>query len=131
MDENKEQLKNRIGDKAFDVTQNSGTEAPFSGEYVDLDKTGTYHCKVCGAELFSSDVKSDSRSGPAGLKGWPHFRGSLPDSVATKADDSLGMQRTEVLCKKCGAHLGHVFEEGSEDGKHYCVNSCSLDFKEK
>ncbi|MEZ4156791.1 MAG: peptide-methionine (R)-S-oxide reductase MsrB [Candidatus Paceibacterota bacterium] len=122
-------LKAKIGNQAFDVTQNKGTEAPFSGEYVDLQDDGLYHCKVCNNALFSSKTKANSRTGPIGLQGWPHFRNAIEGAVKTQLDTSHGMERVEVVCAQCGSHLGHVFEDYKGDGKHYCINSVSLDFK--
>lgn len=116
----------------YKVAREGGTEMPGTGKYVNETSKGMYKCAVCGAELFSSDTKLDSSKSSPGLQGWPSF--SKPknrENVILKEDDSLGMQRTEVLCKNCGAHLGHVFKDQKEaDGKvcdHYCINSVSLD----
>jgi peptide-methionine (R)-S-oxide reductase len=113
------------------VTQEGGTEAPFSGAYWNKKDDGTYRCKVCGAPLFSSETKFVTTI--PGLAGWPSFEKAIPGSIEYKPDVSLGMKRTEVVCKNCGAHLGHVFDEKEESksGTHFCINSCSLDFDEK
>jgi peptide-methionine (R)-S-oxide reductase len=103
-----------------------GTEAPFTGAYVDNHETGTYRCKNCGAILFGSDAKFESGTG------WPSFTDpKIAENVGTRSDDSHGMHRTEVYCKKCNAHLGHVFDDGPGDkgGKRYCINSVCLDFE--
>lgn len=128
---NKDELKNKLSEEEYYVTQEKGTEAPFSGKYVNHNEKGSYTCKICGQVLFASDTKMDSNSGPSGLQGWPAFDQAIPGSVEFKDDDSLGMRRTEVVCSKCGSHLGHLFDDNhAKTGKHFCVNSCSIDFKE-
>ena len=108
-----------------------GTETPFSGAYVNNADKGMYVCKNCGAELFSSDAKFESTA--PGLAGWPAF--SDAKNVELRPDDSMGMHRTEVICKNCGAHLGHLFEDAADaedhGGKHYCINSVCLDLKKE
>lgn len=122
---NKDELKQKLTDEEYHVTQEKGTEAPFSGKYVDHHEKGMYACKVCGTPLFSSDTKFDSGTG------WPSFDKALPGAVLFHEDTTLGMNRTEVTCANCGAHLGHKFNDGPTDttGERFCLNSCSLDFK--
>ncbi|HYF05137.1 MAG TPA: peptide-methionine (R)-S-oxide reductase MsrB [Patescibacteria group bacterium] len=124
-----DELKQRLGEEVYNVTQRGGTEAPFSGEYVDNPETGMYNCVVCGQQLFSTQAQFVTNQ--PGLKGWPSFEDAIPGSVEFKEDNSLGMHRTEVICSQCGAHLGHIFDDDSETktGKHYCINSCSLNFE--
>ena len=109
-----------------------GTERPFTGEYWDKKDIGEYACKFCGQVLFNSNTKLDSSHGPIGLQGWPAFADALPGTVNYIDDHSGSMKRIEAQCSQCNIHLGHVFEnvEG-EDTKHYCINSCSLNFKSK
>lgn len=106
------------------ITQEKGTERAFTGKYWDLKADGTYSCVVCGEDLFGSDTKYDSGSG------WPSFyKPVAPDRVKENFDTSHGMRRTEVVCKNCGAHLGHVFTDGPKPtGLRYCINSGSLSF---
>ncbi len=125
----KEELKNKLTEEEFHVTQEKGTEAPFSGQYVNHYEKGMYKCKVCGQVLFASDTKLDSDKNPVGLQGWPAFDQAIPGSVEYREDNSMGMHRTEVVCSKCKAHLGHIFKDETEKtGEHLCVNSCALDF---
>ena len=120
-----------LSDEQRHVLVDKGTEAPFSGKYLNHNEQGVYTCGACGAELFKSDAKYDSKT--PGLIGWPSFS-EVAKSGAVKFldDDKLFMKRTEVVCAKCGGHLGHVFDaDDSPTGKHYCINSVSLGFKPK
>jgi peptide-methionine (R)-S-oxide reductase len=109
----------------YDVLRRKGTERPFTGKYVDNKADGTYVCAACGNELFSSGTKFESGTG------WPSFTDPMnTEHVELHEDRSHGMVRTEVTCKACGGHLGHVFPDGpGPGGQRYCINSCSLDFK--
>ena len=121
----KEELKKKLDTETYYVTQEKGTETPFTGKYWDEHADGTYHCVVCGQKLFESGTKFDSGTG------WPSFDQAIPGSVKMEADHSAGMDRTEVVCSKCGAHLGHVFDDGPKEttGQRFCINSCALDLK--
>jgi peptide-methionine (R)-S-oxide reductase len=112
----------------FHVAREKGTERAFTGAYWDNHKEGLYRCIGCGEPLFSSDTKFDSGTG------WPSFTEPMPGAnVEMEEDTAYGMRRIEVHCKKCGAHLGHVFPDGPRDkgGQRFCINSCSLNFEEK
>lgn len=116
---------NKLTPEQYNVCFLKGTEPPGSGKYLHNKEAGEYVCANCGNLLFMSDTKFDSGTG------WPSFWDMAdPMNVKTEADDSLGMHRTEVLCANCGAHLGHVFDDGpsNKTGKRYCVNSLALDF---
>lgn len=126
-----ESWKEKLTPEQYRVMREGGTEAPFTGEIYDNHGTGMYRCAACGAELFSSDAKFESTI--PGLQGWPSFeKPENLEHVELREDNSLGMKRTEVICKNCGSHLGHLFEaDDSKTGQHYCINSCALDFKPK
>lgn len=119
---NKHELKKKLDPLTYNVTQNKATEPAFTGKYVDEHADGSYHCVVCDQKLFESNAKFDSGTG------WPSFDQAVPGSIKMKDDDSHGMQRTEVVCSRCGAHLGHMFEDGPAEttGKRFCINSCAL-----
>lgn len=124
-----EYWRDRLTPEEYRVLREHGTEPPWSGKYVEADGDGEYHCAACGNKLFSTNTQYVSKL--RGLEGWPSFGDiAADDAVELVDDDSFGMHRTEVICKKCGSHLGHVFDgdPDSATGKHYCVNSCALKF---
>ena len=121
-----EEWKEKLTGEQYKVLREKGTEAPNSGKYLHEKKEGTYACVACGNPLFPSDAKFDSGTG------WPSFDQALPGAVKYEHDSMYGMERTEVLCAKCGSHLGHVFNDGpTKTNKRYCMNSVCLDLKEK
>jgi peptide-methionine (R)-S-oxide reductase len=120
-----EQWRAELTPEQYEVLRRAGTERPFTGKYWNAHEDGTYRCAGCGAQLFNSDTKFDSGSG------WPSFtEPAVAEAVEVRRDLSHGMIRTEVVCRRCGGHLGHVFDDGPADkgGLRYCINSCSLDF---
>ena len=121
-----EEWKKKLTPKQYNILRKKGTEAPFSGEYVDNHEKGMFVCAACGNQLFSSDTKFDSGTG------WPSFTDPVNlENIELHEDTEHGMRRTEVTCKNCGSHLGHVFEDGPVDkgGKRYCINSACLMLK--
>lgn len=124
--------REKLTPEQYRVMRERGTEAPGSGVYVNHDEAGMYRCAACGQELFSSDTKFESTL--PGLVGWPAFYAEAAEGrVELREDNAMGMQRTEITCAQCGAHLGHLFEgdPAAKTGQHYCVNSCSLRFEAK
>src|SRR5919107_1038846 len=119
-----DEWRQELTPEQYQVLRLAGTEPPFTGKYYDCHDDGIYRCAACGAELFSSDTKFESGSG------WPSFtEPRVGEAVEVREDRSHGMVRTEVVCKRCGGHLGHVFDDGPRDrgGLRYCINSCALD----
>jgi peptide-methionine (R)-S-oxide reductase len=123
-----EQWREELSPEQYEVLRKGGTERAFTGQYWNVKEDGVYRCAGCGAELFASDTKFDSGTG------WPSFtEPAVAAAVETRPDNSLFMRRTEVVCRRCGGHLGHLFEDGPRDqgGLRYCINSCSLEFQPK
>ncbi|MBI1839090.1 MAG: peptide-methionine (R)-S-oxide reductase MsrB [Candidatus Colwellbacteria bacterium] len=117
-----------LSPELYNIARKKGTETPFTGKYWNNHEKGMYRCAVCGSELFSSETKFDSGTG------WPSFtEPSNLEHIELKDDSTYGMKRTEVLCKNCGAHLGHLFHDGPEEkgGKRYCINSVCLELDKK
>lgn len=127
LDKTEQEWREELAPEQYEVLRNKGTERPFTGKYVDTEDDGTYTCAGCGAELFTSDTKFHSGSG------WPSFtEPANTENVELVEDDSHGMRRIEVLCKRCGGHLGHVFPDGpGPTGMRYCINSCALELEPK
>jgi len=127
MPKSEQDWKKKLNPKQYHVLREKGTEMPFTGKLLHNKEKGIYTCGGCGTELFSSDTKFDSGTG------WPSFDEPMNrENVELKKDFSHGMIRTEVICRKCKSHLGHLFDDGpTETGKRFCINSCSLDFKKK
>lgn len=124
-DKTDEYWRKKLTPEQFHITREKGTEPPGTGQYVNNFETGMYECVACGQPLFSSETKFHSDCG------WPSFDRSVEGNVEFHEDTSYGMVRTEVTCKNCGAHLGHIFEDGPEEttGLRYCINSAALNFK--
>lgn len=120
-------MNKKLTTEQYKVLREKGTETPFTGEFYNHHEDGMYTCVACGSELFSSGAKFDSGTG------WPSFdEPSNLENVELRTDESHGMIRIEVLCKHCGGHLGHVFNDGpTEKGQRYCINSCALSFNKK
>jgi peptide-methionine (R)-S-oxide reductase len=123
-----EQWRAELGPEQYEVLRKGATERAFTGRYWNEHTDGTYHCAGCGAELFDADTKFDSGSG------WPSFtEAKVAEAVELRPDHSWGMNRTEVVCRACGGHLGHLFDDGPADrgGQRYCINSCALELSPK
>jgi len=128
MPQTNEEWKKKLTPEQYRILREKETEMPFTGDLVSNKEDGTYACAACGTPLFSSGTKFDSGSG------WPSFYDVLEQgNILLQNDASQGMNRTEVICKTCGGHLGHVFDDGPKEttGKRYCINSASLAFKKK
>ncbi|MDL2363500.1 MAG: peptide-methionine (R)-S-oxide reductase MsrB [Patescibacteria group bacterium] len=126
-----DEWRKKLSPEQYNVLREKGTEAPFTGHLLNEKGTGDFVCAACGNVVFKSDTKYESTT--PGLIGWPAFSDvARSDAVSLVSDSSFGMERTEVNCNNCGGHLGHFFDDpSSPNGKHYCINSASLDFKDK
>lgn len=126
-----EEWKAKLTPEQYHLLREKGTEAPYNGDYILPDKDGNFYCVACGNLLFSSDTQYESTL--PGLKGWPSFGDvASGDAVELHQDDTFGMSRNEVTCKKCGGHLGHLFDDPtSGTNQHYCINGGALNFKDK
>ncbi|MBI2079794.1 peptide-methionine (R)-S-oxide reductase MsrB [Candidatus Micrarchaeota archaeon] len=123
MPKSESEWKKKLTQQQYSILREKGTELPFTGSLLKNKEKGVYTCAGCGSELFSSDTKFDSGTG------WPSFSDPKnKENIELKEDRTYGMVRVEVLCKKCGGHLGHLFNDGPS-GKRFCINSCSLEFK--
>ncbi len=128
IEKTEEEWKKDLTPEQYAVLRERGTEPAFTGQYVDNHDEGVYKCAACGQQLFESGTKFDSGSG------WPSFTDPMNlEHVELRDDSDHGMVRTEVVCKRCGSHLGHVFDDGPQDkgGKRYCINSCALNFEKE
>ncbi|MBI5732879.1 peptide-methionine (R)-S-oxide reductase MsrB [Candidatus Jorgensenbacteria bacterium] len=126
--QNEEEWKKKLTPEEYRVLREKETEAPFTGKYWNVKEMGMYRCRACGSELFSSETKFESGTG------WPSFTEPANlKNIELREDQSHGMIRTEVLCKHCGSHLGHMFDDGPQEkgGKHYCINSVCLELEKK
>src|SRR3990167_7720460 len=125
MPSSEQEWKDKLTPEQYKVLRQKGTEAPFSGKLLHEDRDGMFKCSACGNPLFNSDAKFDSGTG------WPSFDQALPGATKLIPEDSHGTHRTEVVCARCGSHLGHLFDDcPTETGKRYCLNSVCLDLKE-
>jgi peptide-methionine (R)-S-oxide reductase len=123
IEKSEQEWRSQLSDEEYRIIRQKGTERPFTGEYWDTDTPGEYHCRACGADLFESTTKFDAGCG------WPSFYQPANDgAIEEQRDTTHGMVRVEVMCRRCGAHLGHVFEDGPQPtGLRYCINSASIE----